>query len=1107
MRNLRTILATLLCGLAACLPAAGHGQTSAPPVQEYEMHDLSDGNTLYIVGYAHLDTQWRWSYRETIRDYLRDTLLDNFALFEKYPEYIFNFSGSRRYEMMKEYYPDEYERLKGYIASGNWFPCGSSVDECDVNVPSCESLIRQVLYGNRYFRDEFGTTSQEFILPDCFGFPANMPGVLSHCGIRGFSTQKLTWGSAVGIPFNVGVWDGLDDSSVVLAAFNPGAYVGRVDEDLSSSQEWLERIQANGDASGVYADYHYFGTGDMGGAPTTGSMEWIRKSIKGAGPIKVVSSTAEQMFLDIQNSDVPNLPHYKGDLLLTQHSAGSITSQAYMKRWNHMNELLASAAEGASVAASLTAGASYPKKKLADAWGLTLGGQMHDILPGTSLPFAYDLAYNDEVLAMNQFADVLATGVEQVSGTLDTNVEGIPLVVFNPLGSPRNDVVRASVDFGSEAPERVQVLNAAGDPVPCQVNSRDGSIANLSFQIMAFPLGFSVFEVRRADAATTESAALSVSATALENERYRVTLNAAGDVASILDKSIDQELLSEPMRLAFTHDAPGYWPAWNIDWADQSQAPYAYVDGPAKISIVENGPASVAIQVDREAQGSRFSQTIRLTASGQRVEFSDVIDWRSQNCNLKASFPLTASNPMATYSWECGTIERGNNDEKKYEVPAHQWFDLTDSSGEFGAMILCPFKYGSDKPDDNTLRLTLLRTPGVHGPDYSDQASQDWGRHEISYGIVGHRGAWRSESSYWQAYELEQPLFAFQTGKHAGSNGAGMSLLSIRNPAVRMLALKQAEDSNEVIIRLVELKGEAQELVNIVFNKHSILAAREVNGQEYGEGQVSFSGNTLYAGFSPYEIKTFALTLQPDAALLPEYAPLELPCNISVATVNGEAAIGGFDSGGRSLAAEMLPDQLEDAGVQFNFAPAGNGQLNAVACQAQSIALPKGNFNRVYIVAASTPGDQTAEFLVDNVPHILKIQDWGGYIGQWDTREWKGSIPDIAFNWYNELESVKAGYTRRDPVAWYSSHRHKPHGQDYYYEYSYLYRYAIDIPTGSQTLTLPDNDLIKVMALTVANVADREFRSARPLYDTLEGHMDITEVPKLEYIPLPKKED
>ena len=192
--------------------------------------DLSTEPTLYVVGYAHLDTQWRWEYPEVIRDLIPNTMHDNFALFEEYPNYVFNFSGANRYRMMKEYYPADFERVKEHVAAGRWFPSGSAMEESDVNVPSAESLIRQILYGTELFRNEFGFTSAEYMLPDCFGFPASLPSILAHSGITGFSTQKLTWHSAAGIPFNIGVWEGLDGSSVI-AALNPGSY-GRLLDPL-----------------------------------------------------------------------------------------------------------------------------------------------------------------------------------------------------------------------------------------------------------------------------------------------------------------------------------------------------------------------------------------------------------------------------------------------------------------------------------------------------------------------------------------------------------------------------------------------------------------------------------------------------------------------------------------------------------------------------------------------------------------------------------------------------------------------------------------------------------------------------------------------------------
>src|ERR1035441_1030557 len=207
-KNMKLTLVGIASALALALglwsggcAVAQHGSAAqpgavAPPTGA--RLDLRKEPTLYVVGYAHLDTEWRWEYPQVIQEYLAKTLLDNFALIEKYPHYIFNFSGAFRYKLFKEYYPEDYAKVKQYVAAGRWFPCGSSVDECDVNSPSAESIFRQVLYGNEYFRHDFGKASEEFMLPDCFGFPASLPSILAHSGVKGFSTQKLVWGSSAG---------------------------------------------------------------------------------------------------------------------------------------------------------------------------------------------------------------------------------------------------------------------------------------------------------------------------------------------------------------------------------------------------------------------------------------------------------------------------------------------------------------------------------------------------------------------------------------------------------------------------------------------------------------------------------------------------------------------------------------------------------------------------------------------------------------------------------------------------------------------------------------------------------------------------------------------
>lgn len=207
---------------------------------------MSKHPTHYAVGYAHLDTEWRWECPQVIDEYLRKTMTANFSLIDKYPHYIFNSSGANRYRLMKEYYPADFKKLQQYVAAGRWFPAGSSMEEGDVNAPSAEAIIRQILYGNVWFQDELGKSSEEYMLPDCFGFPASLPSILAHSGVKGFSTQKLSWGSSAtvggpesientpeGTPFNVGVWIGPDGSSV-LAALNPGSYNGRIYSDLST---------------------------------------------------------------------------------------------------------------------------------------------------------------------------------------------------------------------------------------------------------------------------------------------------------------------------------------------------------------------------------------------------------------------------------------------------------------------------------------------------------------------------------------------------------------------------------------------------------------------------------------------------------------------------------------------------------------------------------------------------------------------------------------------------------------------------------------------------------------------------------------------------------
>jgi alpha-mannosidase len=1040
---------------------------------------------MYLVGYAHLDTQWRWTYVTTIKEYLPNTLNENFEMFEKYPEFVFNFSGANRYRMIKEYYPADYLRMKDYITKGRWFPCGSSWEESDVNVPSSESLIRQILFGHQYFKKEFGVESAEFMLPDCFGFPASLPSILAHCGIKGFSTQKLSWGSAVGIPFDIGLWQGPDGKSVI-AALNPGAYVKKVKTDLSNDKDWLKRCQDLGDKTGFYAAYRYYGVGDEGGSPTEESIKWVKTSMTSGGPLKVLPCKADQMFRDITEQQQKKLPRYEGDLLLTEHSAGSISSQAYMKRWNRMNEVLADAAEKASVSANLIGASPYPREMLNNAWGLVLGGQFHDILPGTSIPDAYKLSQNDEVIALNSFATVLTEGLSGICRSLDTQVGGIPLVVFNPLSVDREDPVEAFLSVPSSV--GVQIHDAAGHPVPTQVLSRRGGKTRVLFLARVPSVGVAVFSAVTGAVAVAESPDLKTENMGIENARYRVTLNKAGDIDSVYDKAAGTELLSSPARLAFTYEKPAHYPAWNMDWKDRQKPPVGYVDGPAKIRVVENGPVRVAIEVKRRARDSIFTQTIRLStgSAGDRVEVACIVDWQGKEQALKAEFPLTVSNPMATYNWELGKIERGNNEPKKYEVPTHRWMDLTNPLKTYGVTILTDTKYGTDKPADNILRLTLLYTPAA-SKKYADQSSQDWGRHEFVYGLAGHTGDWRSVPTDWTAGRMSQPMPVFQAEKHAGTAGRSFSLIQTTSDRVAVQAVKLAEDSDDVIVRLQELRGEAVRGME-VSAAAAILSANEVNGVETVLGSVPVTQGKLTLDFTPYQIRSLALKLKPSAVRLAASPcmSVSLPYDTDVFSRNGDLALlrSGFYAESQFIPAEMIGDTVTAGGVTFSIGPRDTNQLNAVACRGQKIDLPPGKWNRVYILAAAAGDDTDGQFTIGNQTVPLRIQSWGGFIGQWDTRVFQGS----------SVVSMQPGFIKRDPVAWFCSHRHFQDGHDDPYAYSYLFEYAIDIPAGSTVLTLPQNESIRVVAASVSCNGADVVTPVYPLYDDFAGWLPSLEL-------------
>jgi alpha-mannosidase len=1015
--------------------------TSAPAL------DPTHDNTLYIVATAHLDDQWNWTIQDTINSYIPNTLQQNFAYFNNpnYTNYTFSFEEAWRYQLISEYYPSDFATLSNYIAQGRWRLAGSAMVAGDVNTPAPESLIRQTLYANNYWKQQFNKTSLDIFLPDCFGFGYALPSVAAHCGLKGFSSQKLSWGSAIPIPFqNIGRWIGPDGSSVI-AALQPGAYTSAIGVNLANDSGELARITNNFLQTGLHLDYRYFGTGDRGGSPDASSVSNICLSVQTTnGSVHVLNTGSDQMYRDLTPAQVAMLPTYQGELLLKSHGTGTYTAHAENKKYHRQCEQEAAEAECAAVIADwLQGGGTYPQERLNKVWARFLWHEFHDDLTGTSIPAAYTFSWNDYLLSLNELAAETVCRVGILAKTLNTTATGVPLVVFNSLSIAREDVVEATVTFTNGAPAAVRVFDVNGHEVPSQMGAATGATVPVTFLADVPAMGAAVYDVRPSSAPCTLGTGLSVSNTQLENARYRVQLNANGDVTAILDKVNNQQLLSAPIRWDFLYDLSTTYPAWEVQYSNVTAAPTSYLNGPAIFQVLENGPARVSLAILRNNAGSTFTERIRLASggAGDRVEWDVSANWGPPQTLLKLKFPLTVANSNATFDLGLGTVERPNATSNLYEVPAQQWADLTSSNGTYGVTIMNDCKYGWDKPADNILRLTVFHTPAV-GSSYVYQATNSFGAHRMLLAVMGHTNDWRSGGSSWVAARLNQPLQAFQTLPHSGALDKSFSFLSCNNSNVMVKALKKAENSTEIIVRLQELAGQPQ-TVQLSFAS-SILTARQVTGAEDPITNLYPTGGALTVSLGAYQPLTLALTLASPGSFVtrPASVPVTLPFNLDAISTDGKRTDGNFDSG-YTYPAELMPANLVRDGVTFRLGPTNDGSFNALSCQGQTIPLAAG-YDRLYLLAAAASNDVTGAFAINGQATNLTVQYFSGFIGQWNP-------PSL----------------KKDEVGWICTHRHTNGGTNDAYDFCYLFKYRLDLPAGASTLTLPNAPNLRIFAMTL----------------------------------------
>jgi alpha-mannosidase len=560
-----------------------------------------------------------------------------------------------------------------------------------------------------------------------------------------------------------------------------------------------------------------------------------------------------------------------------------------------------------------------------------------------------------------------------------------------------------------------------------------------------------------------------------------VAIDSAGDISSIRDRDEgDREILSAPARLVFQYEQPSEFPSWNMDWKDRQLPPFAVVDGPADIRVVEKGPLRVTVEIHRQKLGSTFIQRVSLVAGSRLVSIHTAIDWLTKNSSLKASFPFTLANPLATYNWGLGTVQRGTNNPRQYEVPSHQWSDLSAPDARYGVSILEDSKFGSDKPSDHEMRLTLLYTPNTEKGGYHYEASQDWGHHDFTYALYPHAGDWRQGGTAEQGERLNQAPKVFTTEKHSGRLGRRFSFLEVSSAQIAVRAVKKAEANTSIIVRLQELWGQDAQGVKIRFAA-PLARAWEVDGQERKIGEASFSRDELTVDFSRYSPRSFALEFSPSvqAGTAARSLPLALAYTADVVSLDGEKTGGAMSEDGARYPGEQFPRELESEGIRYQLGEAGNN--NVLFADGQSIELPAGEFNRLYVLAAARE-DTNAEFLIDGVAQRVEVPQWYGKIGDYDTRIWGPR---------DTVLSILPGFIKRSNVAWFATHRHLAGGTNDSYTFSYLFSYALALGPQARTLTLPKNNKLGIFALTLAADLAAGVLPAAPLYDDFSGRVVV----------------
>ncbi len=794
-----------------------------------------------LVGHTHIDVAWLWQYKHT-RDKTARSYATALRMLDNYHGHIFMGPQAQLYQYLKEDYPDLFAEIKQAVADGRWEVEGAMWVEPDMNMPSGESLVRQLLFGKTFYMDEFGVESRVLWLPDVFGYSAALPQILKKAGVDYFMTAKLHNNEVNRMPHDTIMWHGIDGTGILtqLCTYSPSAYNADPEKgDVLVAWKNYKDKHINDDI------LMSFGYGDGGGGPTRGMVESIdrlSKGIKGLPRVRIGAVGEYFDRLQERVGDHPRLPKWVGELYYELHR-GTYTSMARVKRQNRKAECLLNETEFLCSLAQMYAGQAYPKDALNALWRDVLCNQFHDVLPGSSIKPVYD---DTDVIYANVFDkahDVYNDALAAIQTKLCA--DGDSVVVVNPLSFTRDTAVTFAYDGDCAALERDGVQYA------CQ---RYGG--NVTAYVKGVPAK-SVAVFRIVSQAAVATAALTVTTSRLENQFYIIEVDDSGAFTRIYDKRADREVLPYGAKanvLQAFEDKPFREDNWNLDvFYAEKQYP---MDGAVELSVVECGAVRGVFRVTRTFMSSTITQDVILYADSPRIDFATVMDWHEKDVVVKAAFPVDVNAQSATYEVQFGHLSRPTHrntswDEAKYEVAAQRWADIGDNG--YGLSLLNDCKYGYDALD-NVLRLTLLRCGTLPNVDADREI------HRFTYAILPHAGTFRDADTVSHGYDLNYPATCAVIGKGNGSGSSLLSMFRVADNSVVLETVKVAEDGKGYILRLYEPHNTAA--VARIASPFAVKSASVTDLLERPtQDDVSVYGNDITLHMRPFEIATLRVEI------------------------------------------------------------------------------------------------------------------------------------------------------------------------------------------------------------------------------------------------------